>query len=149
MTTTDIDGLLERVQALEVSAALVRLSTEYCQSLDRRDAVRFAAIWHPEATWGLDADAPTVGIDAIMSTVEAIWQGFPETHHWTSNEVVGVADSGAAGENDVCAVVRDSDGVWYMASATYTDQYVQHEGRWLIMRRDAVVHYQRPLEDVN
>jgi len=137
----------ERLAQLEATEQLRRLAHEYCHGLDKRDPDRFLAIWTPDAVWALGGDTNPRGHEEIGATAaQAIWPSFTETHHWTSNHVVDDMSEGTArGTCDISAVVRDAQGRWMIASATYADTYTKYDGRWLISRREAITHFTRAL----
>jgi uncharacterized protein (TIGR02246 family) len=143
MTSQDIE---QRVARLETTEELRNLAKEYCHGFDKRDLDRFLAVFAADAVWVLDADTQPSGHAEIGKTVtEGIWPAFTETHHWASNHVIDWSGDAPRGTCDVDATVRNTSGQWLRASATYDDTYVSSDGRWLIARREATVHFTEPL----
>lgn len=151
MTTTsggaaDTTELLRKIDRLESIEAVRALAYAYCQGIDRRDEALFRSAWHADAEWVLGPEAVISGIDAILQTaVTGIWPAYSETHHWTSNLRLEVDGDRGTGSCDVDATVRSSEGQWFRASATYDDVYERLNGRWGIVRRSAVMHFNEPL----
>ena len=145
-TTSDVTTLEERVTRLEAQEEMRRLAHEYCHGLDKRDVDRFEAIWTQDAVWMLGDEVQPQGLEAITAMArDGVWAGLSETHHWTTNFVVEWTDNGPRGTCDVTATVRQNDGTWLRAAATYVDQYVEQDGHWLIARREAHTHFTEPL----
>lgn len=143
MPSGDIEVRLARLEATE---EIRNLAKEYCHGLDKRDLDRFLAVFTDDAVWVLGEDNAPTGHSEIGETVTAgIWAAFAETHHWTSNHVIDWTDETPRGTCDVSATVRKASGEWLRASATYVDTYVHSDGRWLIARREATVHFTEPL----
>lgn len=143
MTLQDLE---QRLVRLETTEKLRNLAKEYCHGLDKRDLHRFLAVFAADAVWALAPDSQPTGHAEISKAVtEGIWPAFTETHHWTTNHVLDWSGDTPHGTCDVTATVRDVSGQWLRASATYDDTYLQSDGRWLIARRDATVHFTEPL----
>jgi uncharacterized protein (TIGR02246 family) len=143
VTNPDIEQRLARLEATE---ELRNLAKEYCHGLDKRDLNRFLAAFAPDGVWVLGEDnEPTGHVEIGKTVTEGIWPAFSETHHWTSNHVLDWSGATPRGTCDVSATVRQTSGEWLRASATYVDTYVQSDGRWLIGRREATVHFTEPL----
>lgn len=139
-------GIEQRLARLEATEELRNLAKEYCHGFDKRDLVRFLAVFSDDGVWVLNEDTRPAGHSEIGRIVtEGIWPAFLETHHWTSNHVISWVDDAPRGTCDVDATVRNADGQWLRASATYEDTYVHSGDRWLISRREATVHFTEPL----
>jgi hypothetical protein len=144
-TPSDIESRLTR---LEDTKAFHDLASEYCHGLDKHDVDRFLAIWAADGLWDLGDGVEPKGHEELTKVlVDSIWAGFPTTHHWTSNHVIDWSGDTPTGECDVCATVRNADGQWLRAAATYEDVYVQVDGRWLISRRKGITHWAEPLAE--
>lgn len=141
-----IDEMRIRIERLEAERQLERLAYEYNHGIDKRDIDRFLRVWHPDAEWVPGPGLLVNGVEEIRQTVETgIWPAFSETHHWATNVVVDIDGDTATGVCDVNANVRDTDGQWLRASATYNDTFALREGTWRYTRREAVIHFQEPL----
>lgn len=141
---TDLTPLEKRLERLEALEEMRALAHGYCHGLDKHDRDSFLAVFAQDAVWDL-GEAKPQGPEEIGAMLEGIWGGFPETHHWTSNQVVDWSGDHPRGTCDVDATVRDAAGSWHRASATYVDDYVRVDGRWLIATRTATTHFTEPI----
>lgn len=122
---------------------ITRLVHEYCHAVDKRSPARFAAVWAPDAVWGVGPEQRYQGIDAILAGAQEQWEAFGQMHHWSANLVLDVEPGAdhATGESDVDVTVEMADGRWVRGGGTYRDEYVRTHGRWLIARREAAAHF--------
>jgi uncharacterized protein (TIGR02246 family) len=135
----------ERLQAVEAQLAILRLIADYAHGFDKRDREVFASVWHDGAEWVPVPEITCVGVDQILQTTQSFWDSLAETHHWSSNPSISVDGDVGAATVDVFVVLRDGEGNWYRASATYRDRYERRQGRWALTRREAETHHQEPL----
>jgi ribose transport system ATP-binding protein len=121
-----------RLKVLEAYEQIRRLAADYAHGVDKRDRERFAAVWHDDASWLPMPDGDWLeGRDAIVGSLDGIWSGVNETHHWVSNHSICVDGDAATGLADVSVVMQTPDGAWTRLAATYDDVYEQRDGRWI------------------
>lgn len=133
-----------RILRLETESTLRRLVYEYCHGLDKRDAERFLAVWHPDARW---LSGPLFGDfygkeEIHRALVEHMWPAFLHLNHWTTNFVITEMGSDrASGVSDMYFAGPKADGEAVLVSATYNDQFERREGKWRIAERAIAIHY--------
>jgi uncharacterized protein (TIGR02246 family) len=137
-----------RLKVLEAYEQIRRLAADYAHGVDKRDRERFASVWHDDASWLPMPDGEWLeGRDAIVGSLDGIWSGVNETHHWVSNHSICVEGDAATGLADVSVVMQTPDGVWTRLAATYDDVYEQRDGRWMIKRRSTQIFHALPIAE--
>lgn len=123
-----------------------RLVADYAHGADKRDAERFRSVWTEDAAWQpMPGGDWSRGLDAIMASIQAVWDGLAESHHWFCNLSIRVEGDTATGLSDADCVVRSPDDQWFRIAATYSDTYAREEGRWGIKERTVQVHHHVPI----
>ncbi len=150
--STNIEGLLKRVDELESRAALRDLVSDYCIGFDSHDWDRFISIWHDDAVWEIGAPFGTfTGHAEIRQAVDDILYPFwRETHHLTTNLRITFSDPDhARGISNVdCMGASNEGGVVQMVNATYTDDFERRDAVWKIRLRKVDLHFFNPIPGV-
>ena len=133
----------EKLQELDAYEQIRRLAADYSHGVDKRDRDRFGSVWHEDASWQPMPDGDWCnGRDEILTTIDAIWQGVAETHHWTANHSIRVNGDSATGLADSDCIMKTPEGQWFRVAATYEDAYERRGDTWGILRRTTVIHHQ-------
>lgn len=142
METAADDVRLDRLESL---AAITRLVHEYCIAMDDRDRERFAALWHPGATWASAAKSVT-GIPSIIDTIEHGWIKAPRSRHFSTNLVIDLDGDRATARSAVLIAVQFPDGAHSRYGRDFSDVFERRSGEWRIASR--TVGESIPLDDV-
>jgi SnoaL-like domain len=127
--------------------AIANLVHQYSDAVVRRDAIRWAATWHTEATWVLPGGRVSSGKIAIVEQWVAAMDRFDAVFQVVHNgEVTFPSDDQPA---------EQASGSWYVHEhfrkrtgdvgillARYDDEYQRVEDQWLFRSRCLVVSYQ-------
>lgn len=138
----DYAALEARIDQLESRDAIANLQYDYAHGCDNRDADRFMAIWHDDATYDLHNDfGSNTGHAEIRGVLGKIWDAYTESHHWMTNIVTKFQDADhATTEADCICIVRGPDG-FEIISATYLNLNERRDGVWRIARCDLSVQW--------
>jgi uncharacterized protein (TIGR02246 family) len=132
-----VDKLLQELHAKE---QIRRLTADYAQGLDKRDAAQFEKVWQEDSEWLPSASFGWChGMEAILAMREKIWANTARTHHFVVNHVIDVDGDTATGTSDLLSEILEHDGSWSRSASTCTDRYVRRDGRWFIAARSAEV----------
>jgi ketosteroid isomerase-like protein len=147
---TDTATTESRLARLEARTAIEELVANYCHGADRHDEATFLAIWHDDAVWEFPPPWGAIkGKEEIRGAINGlIWAGLPETHHWTTNLVVTLADDGASatGISDVYCAATDLDGRSMHIAGTYHDTFERRDGRWGVAHRTVELFWFAPAD---
>ncbi len=126
--------LEERVQRIEDTEAIRRLRYEYCEYGNLYDAKRFVSLFAPGAIWdGGEALGYHEGLEAIEELVRGAGERIRFSAHYITNEIVDIDGDSATGRWWLfMPCVVDGEATWLFA--TYDDEYVRLDGRWLIRK---------------
>ena len=124
--------LEQRVQRIEDAEEIRRLRYLYCEYGNLYDAERFAALFAPDAIWdGGDAFGRQEGLEQIEQMVRDAGERIRFSAHYITNELIEVDGDSATGRWWLfMPCVLDGESTWLFA--TYDDEYVKLDGRWLI-----------------
>ena len=138
--------LEERVQVLEDREAIREVIANYCHGVDQHDQALFLSIWTEDAGYLIGEPlGDHHGLAAIKDILHAIWQAFPETHHFTTNAVIEVDGDTARSVSNVDCTGTDAAGRAMLIAATYYDDFVRQYGEWRISQRKLTIHYMTPI----
>ena len=146
--STDIASRLDH---LESRFALQDLVSDYCLGFDKRDFVRFLAIWWEDAVWEIGPPfGDFEGHAGITRAVkEILWPAWAQSTHFTTNlRVVFDGPDKASGVCDVDCIGNTTDGQAQTVAATYTDHFERRNGVWKIQRRKVTMHHFSPLTGI-
>lgn len=131
----DIEELARRVQRLEDIEAITRLKARYCAACDRDyDADAIAELYTADGVWdGGGLFGRREGREAIRAHFQGAAGRLTIARHQVMNPDITVADDGRSATGDwllfqPCTVA--GEGAAWLA-ATYHDDYVKVEDRWL------------------
>ena len=126
--------LEERVQRIEDADAIRRLRYEYCEYGNLYDAERFAALFAPDAVWdGGNAFGRQEGLEQIGQMVRDAGKRIRFSAHYIMNEMIDIDGDSATGRWWLfMPCTLDDESTWLFA--TYDDEYVRQNGRWLFKR---------------
>ncbi|CAN5312241.1 hypothetical protein BH10ACT7_BH10ACT7_27770 [soil metagenome] len=127
----DDDARLDRLESL---ADITRLVNEYCIAMDDRDLERFAALWHPDATWASSARSVT-GIRSIVDAIEDGWTKAPRSRHFSANLVIELDGDRATSRSAVLIAVQFPDGARSRYGRDFSDVFERRSGEWRIASR--------------
>ena len=124
--------LEQRVQRIEDAEEIRRLRYLYCEYGNLYDAESFAALFAPDAIWdGGDAFGRQEGLEQIEQMVRDAGERIRFSAHYITNELIEVNGDSATGRWWLfMPCVLDGESTWLFA--TYDDEYVKLDGRWLI-----------------
>ncbi len=133
----------DRLAELEARESIRALIYGYGQALDHRDFNAFAALFEPsEGTW-VGGFGTATGRDAIFALMdERIGHAGepvqPTSHHVFTNIEIEVDGAEAAASTKWIFVVPSPEGApqWRFLGH-YEDRFVQRDGRWYFLRREA------------
>ena len=138
----------ERLHDLEAYEEIRRLIADYAHGLDKRDFARFESIWASDARWRALPDQEWVtGRKEIVVAARKLLDPVNQSSHWTANLSIRVAGDTATGLVDADCVFSSADGSWFRLGASYDDQYARRDGRWVITRRQTIIHYNLPIAE--
>ncbi|WP_349826692.1 nuclear transport factor 2 family protein [Brevibacterium litoralis] len=132
--TTESTGAESTTADLQARAAIENLVAEYAHGVDTRDADRFAAVWHTDATWHFNGKT-LQGTEAFLASAAALWETFPQMSHLFGSVSITVDGDTATGESLAYANLVDGEGTTRMAVARYVDRYTRVDGQWRIAER--------------
>lgn len=142
--------LEERVAAIEAREEIQGLILAYGRALDHRDFVAFAALFEPEAGTWVGGFGEAKGKDAIFALMDerighAAEPFEPTSHHVLTNIEIDVNGAEATATTKWIFVVPSADGApqWRFLGH-YDDRFVQRDGRWYFLRREAFTDLPRP-----
>jgi uncharacterized protein (TIGR02246 family) len=140
--------LEERIALLEDREAIRTVIANYCRGVDGKDEALFLSIWTEDARYLIGEPlGDHHGLAAIKEIVHGIWQVYPETHHFTTNEVIEVTGDTARCVSDVDCTATDAVSRATMIAATYYDDLVRVDGGWKIEQRRLTIYYMTPILD--
>lgn len=138
--------LEERIQVLEDRESIREVIANYCRGVDQRDEALFLSIWTEDAGYLIGEPlGDHHGLAAIKDILHAIWEAFPETHHFTTNAVIEVDGDTARCTSDVDCTATDAAGRAMLIAATYYDDLVRQYGEWRIKQRKLTIYYMTPI----
>ena len=138
----------ERVAALEDRQAVHELLAHYNRGIDEKDEDLFLSIWSEDARWDIgDPFGSHVGHPQIMDIVRVIWHALPETHHFTTNEVIRVEGDSATAASDAHCTATDAKGRAMLIAASYRDRAHRSDGTWQLTERNVRIHYLTPVTE--
>ncbi|MEV0685296.1 nuclear transport factor 2 family protein [Nocardia sp. NPDC050378] len=123
------------------------LITTYCRGVDGRDEKVFRSIWHYDAIYDVGGQFGTyTGTDQIVTGVQAIWDAFAETHHWTTNVFIDITSTDTAeSQSSALAHMIDNEGKFVVCAADYADNFTKTGGGWKFEKRTITIHYIREI----
>ena len=133
----------ERLAALEARESIRELIYDYGRALDHRDFNAFAALFEPEEGTWVGGFGSATGRDAIFALMderighaEAPFE--PTSHHVFTNIEIEVNGAEATASTKWIFVVPSPEGSpqWRFLGH-YEDRFVQRDGRWVFLRREA------------
>jgi hypothetical protein len=130
-------GWSVRPSDVEDWIAINNLVNSYPHALDGHDAELFRTLWHPDGVWDFgDEYGVHRGVDDMLAFLSESW-GIQDGHHLVTNVVIDLREDGtASGRSVAYAQVSRHDGVTlFPMIASYRDDYVRHEGRWVFKSR--------------
>lgn len=136
-------AIQDRLAALEARESIRAIIYGYGRALDHRDFNAFAALFEPdEGTW-VGGFGTATGRDAIFALMDerighAEEPFEPTSHHVFTNIEIDVAGDAASASTKWIFVVPSPEGTpqWRFLGH-YDDRFVQREGRWYFLRREA------------
>lgn len=134
--------LEQRMQRVEDELAIRRILVDYARLLDERDYAGFADLFTPEGEWNRADGSGRKGRAAIRAVLEEVMgpAGAPNAanYHLISNPRVDLEGDRARATSRYLFVMRGPDGQPVPALAgVYHDEFVRHQGEWMIKRRVA------------
>lgn len=137
-----------RVAALEDRQAVHALLANYNRGIDEKDEELFRSIWNDDARWDIgEPFGAHEGHAQIVDIVRVIWQALPETHHFTTNEVIDVAGDTATAVCDAHCTATDAKGRAMLVAASYRDRARRIDGTWKLTERNVQIHYLTPVTE--
>jgi 3-phenylpropionate/cinnamic acid dioxygenase small subunit len=140
----------ERIAALEARESIRELIYAYGHALDHRDFVAFAALFEPESGTWTGGFGTATGSDAIFKLMDerighAEQPAEATSHHVFTNIQIEVDGGEAAATTKWIFVVAAPDGApqWRFLGH-YEDRFVQRDGRWYFLRREAFTDLPQP-----
>lgn len=132
-----------RLAALEARESIRALIYGYGRALDHRDFNAFAALFEPaEGTW-VGGFGTATGRDAIFALMDerighAEEPVQPTSHHVFTNIEIEIDGAEATASTKWIFVVPSPEGapLWRFLGH-YEDRFVQRDGRWYFLRREA------------
>ena len=126
--------LEERVQRIEDAEAIRRLRYLYCEYGNLYDAENFVSLFAPGAVWdGGDAFGRQEGLEQIEQMVRDAGERIRFSAHYIMNEMIDIDGDSATGRWWLLMpCILDNESTWLFA--TYDDDYVRIDGRWLIKK---------------
>lgn len=124
----------DRIDRLQSIVDITRLVHEYCIAMDDRDPVRFAALWHDDATW-VSSTRSVTGIPAIMNAIEAGWAKAPRARHFCANLVIDLDGDRATARSAVLIAVQFADGAGSRYGRDFRDVFECRAGQWRMTSR--------------
>ena len=138
--------LEERIQVLEDRESIREVIANYCRGVDQHDEALFLSIWTEDAGYLIGEPlGDHHGLAAIKDILHAIWEAFPETHHFTTNAVIEVDGDTARSVSDVDCTATDGAGRAMLIAATYFDDLVRQDDEWRIKQRKLTIYYMTPI----
>ena len=135
----------ERIAALESREAIRELIHDYGRALDHRDFVAFAALFEPEQGTWVGGFGTATGRDEIFALMdERIGHAgepvTPTSHHVFTNieiEIEVDGDEATASTKWIFVVPSPEGSPTWRFLGHYEDRFVQRDGRWYFLRREA------------
>lgn len=141
-----MSSIEERLQVLEDREAIREVIANYCRGVDQKDEALFLGLWEDDAKWTIgDPFGNHVGLQQIKAILGAIWEGLPETHHFTTNSVITVTGQTASAVSDVDCTATDAKGRALLIAATYWDDLRKTSDTWKFTERKVKIHYMTPV----
>jgi uncharacterized protein (TIGR02246 family) len=132
-----------RLTALEARESIRALIYGYGRALDHRDFNAFAALFEPEEGTWVGGFGTATGRDAIFALMDerighAEQPVQPTSHHVFTNVEISVDGDTATASTKWIFVVPSPEGApqWRFLGH-YEDRFVQRDGRWYFLRREA------------
>ena len=133
----------DRLAALEARESIRALIHGYGRALDHRDFNAFAALFEPEEGTWVGGFGSATGRDAIFALMDerighAEEPVEPTSHHVFTNVEIRVDGDTATASTKWIFVVPSPEGApqWRFLGH-YEDRFVQRDGRWYFLRREA------------
>jgi uncharacterized protein (TIGR02246 family) len=145
-TKTSYEHLAERIDRLESIEAIHCLIGDYNRAVDRKDRELFVEIFTADGRWELAGEVAT-GTDELLRLAQDVWDGLPESHHYTCNIKTVIDGDSATSVSDVHVSGTDTKGRAVLIAASYDDQLVRAEGRWRFAGRAVVIHFRAPITE--
>lgn len=115
-----------------------QLVHRYAHALDDRDAAAFAGLWHPSGVWLFESTeyGKHTGVDAMLEFLRGSWAS-GDAHHLVTNVVIDLRDDRTAHGRSVAYAQTStySGSTRFPMIATYRDEYVVHDNRWVFAQR--------------
>jgi uncharacterized protein (TIGR02246 family) len=123
------------VAAPATDIALRQLVSRYCDTVVRKDAAGFAALWDTDGQWVLGK--PIVGRDAIGAAFEKLIKQYAFLVQTAPNAVFEVdeATGTASGRVTIVEQFKKTRGGPGSLVGVYHDRYVRRQGGWLFAER--------------
>ncbi len=121
------------------------LIERYADSVNRRDARDWAALWTEDGVWELFG-GEIAGREAVVAAWRAAMEGIPFVFHVPHSAVIEVDGDRATGRWTVSEQLVDAQGQPAVLLALYHDEYRREAGAWKIARRRLQPLYQGPAD---
>lgn len=136
--------LEQRIQHMEDQAAIKRVVDRFSNLADIKDIATQMHLFTENATvntyFGDTLFASMNGREEISKTFNSFIANFEKMYHFNGQMTVDINGDHAV-SNHYCLVVLISDNgskkMKNLNGVTYRDEYIRHEGQWLIARRDS------------
>jgi uncharacterized protein (TIGR02246 family) len=132
-----------RLAVLEARESIRELIYDYGRALDHRDFHAFAALFEPEQGTWVGGFGSATGRDAIFALMDerighAEEPVQPTSHHVFTNIEIEVDGGEATASTKWIFVTPSPEGAptWRFLGH-YEDRFVQRDGRWYFLRREA------------
>lgn len=123
--------------------AIRGLIERYADSVNRRDATDWAALWTEDGVWEVFG-TEIAGRDAVVGAWSGAMKTFSFVFHVAHSAVIEVEGDGARGRWTVSEQLIGADGTPGILLTLYHDEYRREAGEWKIARRRLQPMYQGP-----
>jgi hypothetical protein len=117
--------------------AIDNLVNRYGRAMDAGREDEFLFLWHLNEACRLSVvQTEFVGSEGLSAFVKATHENFRFVKHWTANYDMVLAEDGSIlGIGSAFAINVDNDNKTGLVSGTYTDKFVERDGRWAFQTR--------------
>ena len=139
----------ERLRVLEDIEEICKLKARYAAACDDNyNADAIAALFAEDATWDGGALGKADGRPAIHKFFSRATEFFPFAIHNVMNPIIDVDGDRATGRwylLQPATMAKGNQAVWL--AATYHDEYLRLDGRWMFKRLKVTSHFLTPYEE--
>jgi len=139
----------ERLRVLEDIEEICKLKARYAAACDDNyNADAIAALFAEDATWDGGALGQADGRPAIHEFFSRATKFFPFAIHNVMNPIIDVDGDRATAQwylLQPATMAKGNQAVWL--AATYHDEYVRLDGRWMFKRLKVTSHFLTPYEE--